>query len=73
MNQPLWLKFVVVFAYQGLTAVAPLALAYASKNPTVLLLIPTLQAGWQTLEKYLVGQGLLGANAAPGATPNVWH
>lgn len=72
MQQPLWLKFVVVFVYQGLTAVLPLVITLLSKNPSYLLLVPALQAGWQTLEKYLTGQGLLGAQSDNG-TPNVWH
>ncbi len=72
MNQPLWLKFVVIFTYSGLTAAMPLVLALLSKNASYLLLVPALQAGWQTLEKYLTQQGLLGGASSNGI-PNVWH
>ena len=72
MQQPLWLKFAVVFAYNGVTAVLPLLTAWLTQNPYYALLAPALMAGWQTLEKYLVSQQLLGGQSDNGQ-PNVWH
>lgn len=71
MNQSLWLKFAVVFVYQGLTAVLPLLIAMMSNNPTWTLLIPLLRAGWQTVEKHLTERGLLGSQE--NGQQNIWH
>ena len=72
MQQPLWLKFAVVAVYSGLTAVLPMLTALLSQDPSYLVLIPILQAGWQTLEKYLTGQGLLGGESNRQQV-NIWH
>ena len=72
MKQELWMKFAVVFAYQGLTAVFPLVVAMLSSNPNWALFIPLLRAGWQTLEQHLTSQGLLGGTNSQGQQ-NVWH
>jgi len=73
MQQPLWLKFVVVFVYQGVTAILPLVVTLLSNNPSYLLLVPALQAAWQTLEKYLTSKGLLGSQSNVSGQVNVWH
>lgn len=71
-EQKLWMKFIVVFLYRGVSAVLPLALAWLSQNPSYLLLSPIIAAGWQTLEKYLVEKNLL-IGARDGGQPVVWH
>jgi len=60
MNQNIYLKFVIVFVYHGLTAVFPLLTALYAHNPYYLILYPALAALWKVLESYLQSKNLIG-------------
>lgn len=66
VEQKAWLKFLVVFLYHGVGSVLPLALTYIEKNPTWLLMIPIIKAGWETLESYLKEKQYIGSESK-------WH
>lgn len=72
MQQTLLVKFAVVFLYQGITAVLPLVFAMMTNDPKWVVLVPILRAVWQTLEKYLTDQQLLGGTSN-GVQNQVWH
>ncbi len=61
IEKKVWFKFLVVFLYHGFGSVLPLGLTYLEQNPSWLILIPIIKAGWESLEHYLRGRQLIGS------------
>lgn len=51
----------IVFAYSGVSAVLPIALAYLENDPRWALLIPVINAVWYSITRYLKEKQLIEA------------
>lgn len=58
---------VKVFVYAGVSAVVPVIIAYLSKDPAWLALVPVINALWASVDRYVKESNLLAGKSTPQA------